>query len=332
MKKKIVVLGATGNTGAYLTEYLCEKADETGFEVVAAGRRKTGFFSRYGIDYVSVDMANRESLEKLPKERVFAVVLLAGLLPAYMSGYNPASYITTNSLGALNVLEYCKAAGADRVIYAQTISDVLGSVTPENPVIRPDALRDIIMRGDHTVYALSKCLAVDLLEHYHCEHGIKNFVFRLPTVYAYTPDKYYNVNGEKRMLGYRLIMDRAAEGQPLEIWGDPKRAKDVVYVKDFCQLLYRAIVSEGIDGGFFNVGTGVGTTTEDQVRGIAEVFCPRDRKSEIVYCPEKPSGPSYIMDISNARELLGYEPEYDYMRYLEDFKREGEINRFAGLR
>lgn len=330
--RKIVVIGATGNTGAYLTWDLVEHAAEGDYEVFAAGRRETGFFGRYGIGYASVDMADASTLAALPQEDVHAVVLLGGLLPAYMRGYDPSRYVDVNARGALNVLEYCRRVGADRILYAQTISDVLGSVTPESPLIHPYQRRSVVMTGDHTVYALTKCLAVDLIEHYRAQYGLKGFVFRLPTVYAYTPDKTYNVDGESRILGYRLLMDRAAAGEPLEIWGDPTRAKDVVNVKDFCQLLRKAALVEGVDGGTFNVGTGVGTTTEEWVRGIAEVFNPEGSRSEISYRPDMPDGPSYVMDISNARELLGYEPEYGFIDFLRDFKRESEINRFADLR
>ncbi|RNL45774.1 NAD-dependent epimerase/dehydratase family protein [Paraeggerthella hongkongensis] len=330
--KKVVIIGATGNTGAYLTEDLVRNLPGHEYEVFAAGRRDTDFFQQYGIGYACVDMADAATLSTLPQEDVFAVILLAGVLPAYMNGYKPSLYIDVNSRGALNVLEYCRKVGADRILYAQTISDVLGSVTPDSPIIRPYDNRNIIMAGDHTVYALSKCFAVDLIRHYAAEYGIKDFVFRLPTVYAYTPDKTYNVNGIRRTLGYRLLMDKAMDGEELEIWGDPTRAKDVVSVKDFCQLLRKAVLAKDVDGGCFNVGTGIGTTTEEWIRGIAAVFNPEGRDSSIVYRPDKPSGPSYIMDISNCRELLGYKPEYDFITFLEDFKYEMSANRFAGLR
>ena len=330
--RKIVVIGATGNTGAYLVDDLCRHSSELGYEVVAAGRRRTRFFEMYGIDYYQVDMADRESLRALPREDVHAVVLLAGLLPAHMDGYSAEAYIRVNSIGALNVLEYCREVGADRILYAQTISDVLGGVTPESPVIRPYEARNVIMAGDHTVYALSKCLAVDLIRHYRAEFCLKGFVFRLPTVYAYTPDPTWCVDGKRRMLGYRLLMEKAMKGEPLEIWGDPTRAKDVVNVKDFCQLLRKAAVCEDVDGGMFNVGTGVGTTTEEWVRGIAEVFNPEGVRSEITFRPDMPDGPSFVMDIDNCRELLGYEPEYGFIDFLKDFKHEMEVNRFAELR
>ena len=82
--KKIIVLGATGNTGAYLIDYLFENIDKNEFEIIAAGRKKTNFFDRYGIKYFSVDISKKESLEILPKDNVHAVIFEAGILPASM--------------------------------------------------------------------------------------------------------------------------------------------------------------------------------------------------------------------------------------------------------
>lgn len=76
MKKKIVVIGATGNTGAYLTEDLVNHLPADEYEVFAAGRRETNFFNRYNIGYTSVDMSDASTLEQLPQEDVHAVILL----------------------------------------------------------------------------------------------------------------------------------------------------------------------------------------------------------------------------------------------------------------
>lgn len=37
------------------------------------------------------------------------------------------------------------------------------------------------------------------------------------------------------------------------------------------------------------------------------------------------------MDISNAEEELGYKPEYTYIKYLEDYKKEKQLKRFDVL-
>lgn len=68
MKKKVVVIGATGNTGAYLVDDLVNKLPGDEYEVFAAGHRSTGFFDRYGIGYASVDMSEASSLDELPRE------------------------------------------------------------------------------------------------------------------------------------------------------------------------------------------------------------------------------------------------------------------------
>ncbi|MGZ5486710.1 MAG: NAD-dependent epimerase/dehydratase family protein, partial [Nitrososphaeraceae archaeon] len=71
---------------------------------------------------------------------------------------------------------------------------------------------------------------------------------------------------------------------------------------------------------------------KEQIEGIIEVFSPKDKKSKIILRPDKPNGRDFLMDISNAREELGYEPQYYYLDYLKDFKKEMELNRFAELR
>ena len=47
--------------------------------------------------------------------------------------------------------------------------------------------------------------------------------------------------------------------------------------------------------------------------------------------PEKPNAPQYIMDISNAKEDLGYEPKYNYIDMLIDMKEERDLDRFQEL-
>lgn len=328
--KKVIVFGATGNTGAYFVDYLIKHLDSAEYEVAAVGRRNTDYFTKRGIAYYAVDIESERDFEKLPQEDVYCVAFLAGILPAYMKGYQPERYILTNSLGALRVLEYCRKTGAEKILYTQTISDVLGNVK-ENPLIKPYDKRNIIMTGDHTIYALSKCFAVDMIRHYQEEYGLKPFIFRLPTIYAYTSDEYYYVDGKKRMLGYRILMNKAMNGEPIEMWGDPGRAKDIVYVEDFCQMLYLAVISDR-SGGFYNVGTGVATTLEEQLKGLVEVFSPEDHRSVIIPRPDMPDAPAYLMDISNAVEELHYHPQYSYMDYLRAFKEEMRLNRFAGLR
>ena len=37
------------------------------------------------------------------------------------------------------------------------------------------------------------------------------------------------------------MIEKAIKAEPIELWGNPDREKDIVYVKDFCQMLLKAI-------------------------------------------------------------------------------------------
>lgn len=322
--KKIIVFGATGNTGKYLIEYLIENMDLEQFEIIAVGRKERPVELNEKVSYFAVDITNKEKFDILPTEDVYAVVNFAGAMPAQMSKYNPQQYIDVNVTGTLNILEYCKKNNVDRIIYPQTEADLSGYWGKEK-ILKPDLPRKYSLSGNYGLYIISKCTAVDLIQHYHEQYGIKMFIFRLPTIYLYKNNPYYYVNFEKKMLGYRILIDKAMKGEDIELWGDPTKSKDIVYVKDYCQMIYKALLVDK-EKGIYNVGTGKGVSLQEQIEGMIEVFSPQGKKSKIIYCPEKPNSREFIMDITNAKEELGYEPKYSYIDYLRDFKKEMEKN------
>ena len=88
-KKKIIIFGATGNVGSYLTLYALDFFNKDEYEVIASGRRKTDFWIKRGVEYYSVDLTREEDFDVLPKENVYAVIHLAAEIPSYMSEYHP---------------------------------------------------------------------------------------------------------------------------------------------------------------------------------------------------------------------------------------------------
>ncbi len=326
-KKKIIVLGSAGNLGMYFIDYLNEKLDMEKYEIIATGTKDEYPFEFYKGKYVKLDITKVDDFEKLPKENVQAVVDFAGVLPAYLSKDDPNKYIDVNIKGTLNVLEYCRKVKADRIIYTQTWADLNGYLKEKKP-LKPDLLRKPIHTGDHAIYTVTKCAAVELIECYHQMYGLKNFIFRLPNIYLYSPEMYYYVNGEKKYISYRYIIQRAMKGEPLEMWGNPELGKDIIYVKDLCQMIFKSLFVDR-ETGTYNAGTGIKTTMREQIEGIVKVFSPKENPSKIIECPEKKDCDDFVMDITNAKEELGYEPEYDYIAYLEDYKKEMELNRFT---
>ena len=125
-KKKILVLGSSGNLGMYFMDYLIQNLDSEKYEMIATGRKDEYPYKFYNGKYIKLDITKKEDFEKLPKENVYAVVDFAGVLPAYLEEDNPNKYIDVNIKGTLNVLEYCKNVKADRIIYTQTWADLNG--------------------------------------------------------------------------------------------------------------------------------------------------------------------------------------------------------------
>ena len=328
--KKIIIFGATGNVGSYVHKYACEYFADKDFEVIASGRRKTDFFEKHGQKYYQVDLSRSEDFEKLPQEDIYAVIYLAAQIPSYMEGYHPEQYVSSNIMGAFNVLEYCRKAHVNRILFSTTVFDISLYAEP-GVVLKPDLPYNFSYKGDHAIYVITKKTAIDMIEHYHQEYGIGKFIFRFPTIYNYSPYHYYHPNGVKTLRPVYRMIDLAKKSEPIEIWGDPNYSKDMVHVYDCAQMLCKAVECDRSEG-FYNVGTGIPVTLQEQVETIIDVFSPKNNPSKIVYCPEKKAGGGFLMDVTNAKEELGYEPQYDCHRLFEDYKMEMEINRFKELR
>lgn len=325
--KKIVIFGATGKVGCYSALHL----KEVGFDVVAVGHRPSdnGFFADYGIEYVSMDILNEESFDVLPQKNVFGIIHMAATLPATMEGYNPHTYVHSNLDGTLNVLDYAVKTGVQRFVFPKSWSDITyltGNLTP----IPADAPVKFPLDNDHTIYAITKNAACDIIQHYSVKYNFKYYILRFPNIFCYHPNPTYFVDGKKRWTGQRAIIEQAKRGEDIELWGNPEAARDVFYVKDCTQIIEKCLSANG-ESGIYNVGTGWVVTRRDQIQGLIDIFGDRTHPSKIVVRADKPDSPIYLLDISKTVEQLGYKPKYDYLTYLKDMKHEMEINRFEKL-
>lgn len=325
--RTIVVFGATGKVGCYTALHLQEK----GYKVIAVGKRKSdnGFFADNNIEYMSVDILSQDSFKVLPQSDVYGVVHMAAILPARMESYNSRAYVESNIYGTMNVLDYAVTSGVQRFVFPRTWADVMhlcGSLTP----IAADTLSQFPINDDHTIYAITKNAACDIIKHYAAKYNFKYYILRFPNIFCYHPNPTYFVDGKKRWKGQRLIIEQAKRGMDIELWGNPDCARDVFYVKDCVQIIEKMMSGNGEDG-VYNVGTGKVVTRYEQIKGIVDVFGDKAHPSKIVIKRDKPDSPFFLLDISKTIQQLGYEPHYDYKTFLLDLKHEMEMNRFEKL-
>ncbi len=279
MKENIIVLGAAGNIGMYFIDFLLNNLDLDKYNIIATGRRDKYPFKFYSGDYIQLDITNKDDFDKLPKENVKAVVDFAGVLPAYLADDNPQTYVDVNVSGTLNILEYCRKVKAERIMYTQTWAVLNGYLKDKKP-LRPDVPVKPIRTGDHAIYTATKMAAVELIRDYHAMYGIRDFIFRLPNIYMYSPDTHYFVDGKPVLISYRYMIQKAMNGEDIEMWGNPDLGKDVIYVKDLCQMIYKAIFAD-VEEGTYNAGTGIKTSMREQIEGMIDVFSPKNKRSII---------------------------------------------------
>lgn len=321
--KKIIIFGVCGNIGLYLLDYFIANKSKN-YEVIGVDIDSCDF-ARKNVEFIQMNINDKDEFSKLPSEDIYAVIDLVGPMPARMEGYHPEEYVRTNVLGTFHVVQYCIENHVERFLYARSFCDILRRA--EKELTLTTKMAPSFDYGDqHSVYAVSQMAADEFIKCMHAYYGLKTFVFRLPTVYLWSRNDMYCVRGKPVKMMYRHMIDCAIQGKPVEVWGDPSRKKDMLYVKDLCQMLFKACFINR-DEGFYNAGTGIGTTLLDQVKGMIQVF-DESGNSCPVFCPEKPNAPQYIMDINEAVNELGYKPEFSYIEMLTDMKKERELDRF----
>lgn len=102
-----IVIGASSFIGVYTVDEFIKQ----GCEVTVTGRNNKfrEHYDRLGVPYINLDLTEKKDFDKLPKEGVDGVILLAGLLPANApvdlnTDENAADYFEINTIGTINVL------------------------------------------------------------------------------------------------------------------------------------------------------------------------------------------------------------------------------------
>lgn len=318
--KKAIVLGATGQLGCYCALAL----KESGYNVIAVGRRTSdnGFFATRGITFIGgFDISKKESFDLLPNEKYDTVVNMAGTMPAH-ANRNMMPYVQSIVVGTVNLCNWMKLNGTKRIIFNTTPSDVAQHWDNKLP-IDDDASRSFPKNGnDHAVYAICKRAACDILEHCQIADGFEPCIFRHFMVYGWHPDAWYYLDGEKRMLPWRYMVRRCINGQGIEVYGDPSRQKELLYIKDFSAAVVRA--AETNICGIFNLPGYKPYSLDEMVDGIISAFAQNN--SQKTYRPDMPDTPQILLSGKKSAEVLGWKPKWTWEAACEDMKKECKSN------
>jgi NAD dependent epimerase/dehydratase len=221
---------------------------------------------------------------------------LAALIAIPYSYRSPRSYVESNVLGTLNVLEAARQLGTPRLVHTST-SEVYGTA------------RSVPINEDHPLqgqspYAASKIGADKLAESFHLSFDVPVATLR--------PFNTYGPRQSARAV-IPTIVSQVQSGATQIRLGDTRPTRDFTFVRDTA----RAFVAVGeapadaVVGKVLNAGTGVETSIGSLVGLIGEIV---GRHVEVIEDPERlrPAESEVMRLVSDASRLTaatGWRPE-----------------------
>jgi UDP-glucuronate 4-epimerase len=230
----ILVTGAAGFIGAATAQRLLERGDEVVgldnlndyYDVALKRARLARLQSSPGFRFVQLDLADADAIAALfARERFGRVVHLGAQAGVRYSLKNPQSYIQSNIVGMMNVLEGCRQQGVEHLVYASS-SSVYGAGTALPYSVREPASHPI------SLYAATK-RSNELMAHSYSS------VFALPT----TGLRFFTVYGPWGRPDMALFMFARAilDGRPIEVFNHGHHKRDFTYIDDIVTGLVRVL-------------------------------------------------------------------------------------------
>ena len=317
----ILIVGATGYVGRYLSIYLKEK----GYDVLALGRsaKVQAFFEENDIPFQHFDIKNEADYDNLPTENVEAIIDLAACLAEHETPVE--EFFNINTVGVARILEFARKNNIKKVILSSS-HKVYNDINDKAIISEDDTP---CYTGDHTPYIISKIAAENFMNYYHKDFGLDTISLRFTGVHGYGEVLgFLSKDGSYTKSTFEIFVEKALKGDPICVWGNTEVKRDHVYIKDVLAAVECAIKSDGVSG-IYNIASGVGYSLLDEAKAIANVF-NNGKISEVSTDPSKPGlTRGYVYDISKAKKELGYDPQFtDLETMLKDYKAEWETKKF----
>jgi UDP-glucuronate 4-epimerase len=334
---KILVTGAAGFIGFHTAKRLLERGDAVvGFDDVNAyyspelKERRLELLAETAVrvkgdwDYIRANLVDQKAVTRTFGEHQFdRVIHLAAQAGVRHSLTHPHTYIESNVMGFLNILEACRDKATPHLTYAST-SSVYGANTD-----MPFSERSCVAHPLQ-LYAATK-RANELMAHAY------SHLFRLPT----TGLRFFTVYGPwgRPDMALFLFTKAILEGTPIEVFNYGKHTRDFTYVDDIVEGVIRASdqvaapnpdwSSDVPDPGtsnapfrIFNIGNNAPVKLAEYIEAVEEVL---GRKAICEFLPLQPGDvPDTFADVSRLEKAVHYKPatpvKVGVMRFVEWYR------------
>ncbi|UWU23631.1 UDP-glucose 4-epimerase GalE (plasmid) [Rhizobium sp. CB3060] len=306
-QRKVLVAGGAGYIGSHTAKLLRSKDIEPiVFDNLVTGHRSS---VRWG-PFVHGDILDTSSLARtLLQYKPDAVVHFAASAYVGESVEDPAKYYRNNVGGTLSLLDACRHAGIDKVIFSSSCATYgvpeslpITETTPQLPI---------------NPYGRTKLIAEQILSDYAAAYDLKYVALRYFNACGADPDGELGEWHEPEThLIPRALLAAGGAIPHLAVFGDDYDTEDGTCVRDYIHVtdLARAHVlalEHLVNGGSnlsVNLGTGCGSSINEIVKAIGRIT-----KREVpveMHARRAGDPPALYTDPTFAREALGFSPEY----------------------
>ena len=232
--KNILVTGAAGFIGAFLTKRLLERGDNVvgadnvnDYYDVRIKRARLEMLSKYdNFTFKEINIADKTAVDEIFEEyRPEIVVNLAAQAGVRYSIENPQVYIESNIIGFFNILEACRRYPVEHLVYASS-SSVYGA-NKKVPFSTEDKVDNPV-----SLYAATK-KSNELMAHCYSKlYNIPSTGLRFFTVYGPMgrPD-----------MAYFGFTDKLRRGETIKIFNYGNCKRDFTYVDDIVEGVMRVM-------------------------------------------------------------------------------------------
>ncbi|KXS42127.1 MAG: UDP-glucose 4-epimerase [Candidatus Frackibacter sp. T328-2] len=301
-----LITGAAGFIGSNLVEAVLEMGYKVkGIDNFSNGRQENieEFMDNDNFKFIKGDVRDYNTCSKAA-EGVDYILHQAALGSVPRSMREPLIYEDNNIKGTSNMMEAARANGVKKFVYASSSS----------------------VYGDSKELPKKEGNEGQVLSPYALTKSVKEKYAKLYTE-AYNLDciglRYFNVFGRRQdpFSEYAAVIPKfikiLKDGKQVEIYGDGEQSRDFTYIENVIEANLKACLSDSKAAGeAFNIAYGERFT----INIVYDLMCEKlDLDREPIYASERPGDIKHsLADISKAKDLLDYDPDWDFKSGFEE--------------
>ena len=298
--KTILVTGALGHIGVFLTDYLAK----LGHNVIGSD-----VMMKDADNYVRVDITAFEDLYRIFKKNSIDIVIHMGAEVGRMQGEEyPQKMVYVNDVGTINVIKLCLDHNT-KLLYFST-SEVYGKLFDDgHTVIEEDLDRGSAFMTTN-IYAMSKLFGEAIVRHYVENYNLNAVTIRPFMIYGTGeyPSKYRTAICN--------FVYQALTGQTITVHRGAERAW--CYIDDFVEGV-RCVMNTTFSGKYeaYNVGSDEIHTMEEVARVVIKEAKASEDQIKVVDPPSQFMSLVKRFSIDKARKI-GYSPQFSLKKGVQN--------------